>query len=63
MSGWKTYAGAAVIAISAGLEAFGKHEWAQILATLGGSLGLVGLRHAVKKTENKGYTFKLKMDF
>jgi hypothetical protein len=53
MSGWKTYAGAAVIAISAGLEAFGKHEWAQILATLGGSLGLVGLRHAVKKTEDK----------
>jgi hypothetical protein len=51
MSGWKTYVGALVVAIGAGLEAFGKAEWAAIVTTLGGSLGLVGLRHAVKKAE------------
>ena len=51
MSGWKTYAAAAVVAISAGLEAFGKHEWATIVVTLGASLGLVGMRHAISKTE------------
>jgi hypothetical protein len=51
MSGWKTYVGAALVAVSAGLEAFGKPEWAKIVATLGGSLGLIGVRHAIKKAD------------
>ena len=51
MSGWKTYVGAALVAISAGLEAFGKPEWSAMLATLGGALGLVGVRHAIKKAD------------
>ena len=44
MQGWKTYAGAAVIALSAALSFLGYGTYAETLALLGGALGLTGLR-------------------
>ena len=43
MSGYKTWIGAALVALSAGLEAAGMSEWAKIVLTVGGAIGLIGL--------------------
>ena len=51
ISGSKTYIAAAIVGLSAVLEVLGYTEIAKVVLTIGGSLGLVGLRHAVKKAE------------
>lgn len=51
MKGWKTWAGAALIAISAGLGALGYTEIASLVLTVGGALGLVGLGHKIEKAK------------
>lgn len=53
MKGWKTWAGVAIIGLSAGLEAAGYSEYAKILAMVGGALGLVGVGHKVEKNAAK----------
>lgn len=49
MSGWKTWAGAAIVVVAAGLEATGNPEYAKILTLIGGALGLVGIGHKIEK--------------
>lgn len=53
LSGWKTYAAAAVGVLVAGLKAQGHIEeaTANVLLELAGFLGLAALRAGVKKTE------------
>lgn len=58
MTGWKTWTGAAIIAVAAGAEALGRaypeYSWlstaSQTLLTLGAALGLVGVADKVEKS-------------
>ena len=52
ISGYKTYIGAALVGISAILEVLGYAEIAKVVLTIGGTLGIVGVRHAIKKVED-----------
>lgn len=49
MKGWKTWAGAIVIGIGAGLDAAGYGQWAQVAMMAGAALGLVGIGHKIEK--------------
>jgi len=51
MKGWKTWAGAALIAASAVLTFLGHGEIAGMIGTIGASFGLVGIAHKVEKTK------------
>lgn len=46
---WKTYTGAALVAASGVLEYLGYVEIAKLIMAVGGSLGLIGVRHAISK--------------
>ena len=56
--GWKTYAGAAIVAVGGALEAiaqaYPEYEFlgviSKVILAAGASLGLVGVRHAISKT-------------
>jgi hypothetical protein len=50
MKGWKTWAGAAIIAGSAILQYFGYSDFAGVLISFGAALGIVGLGHKIEKT-------------
>jgi len=50
MKGWKTWLGIALIAISAGLRAAGYEELSNIVLTVGGAIGVVGIGHKIEKT-------------
>lgn len=50
MKGWKTWAGAGLIAMSAILKYFGKDELGDMVLTLGAGLGLIGVGHKVEKS-------------
>ena len=52
-TGWKTYAGAAIVAFGAILEFLGYPEVAKAVMALGGALGLVGLRAKMQRTDPK----------
>lgn len=52
MNGWKTYMAAAIVAVSAGLEALGYGTYATILMMVGNALGLAGIRSAISNTES-----------
>ena len=49
--GWKTLAGAGVVAAGAILRFYGLGEVADLVMALGASLGLLGIRSAIKKVE------------
>lgn len=49
MSGWKTWAGAAIVAVSAVLGYVGFPDLATMALTIGGALGLVGVAHKIEK--------------
>lgn len=49
MKGWKTWAGAALVAVSAVLGYVGESDLAQALLTVGAALGLVGVGHKIEK--------------
>lgn len=49
MKGWKTYAGAAIVAIGAVLRYLGYDDIAEAIMVFGGSLGLVGIAHKAEK--------------
>jgi len=51
LKGWKTYIAAAVVVIAAGLQATGHEGIGSIVLTIGGALGLVGLRDAMPKKD------------
>lgn len=55
MKGWKTWAGAVIVAVSAGLEALGGEysQYAKILVMVGGALGIVGIGHKVEKAKKE----------
>lgn len=50
MKGWKTVAGAIIVAIGAVLKYFDMSEVADSVMALGGALGLIGLGHKLDKT-------------
>jgi len=50
MSGWKTWAAAAIVAGGAILEFLGYGELAKLLYGAGGAIGLVGLGHKIEKS-------------
>jgi|Deesub1362A_J573_1020465.scaffolds.fasta_scaffold42083_2 hypothetical protein len=50
MKGWKTWAGAALVAASAILGFMGKPDAAKALMALGAAFGLVGLGHKIEKS-------------
>lgn len=49
MKGWKTYAGAAIIAGSAILRYYGYNAESEALLTFGAALGLIGIRHKLER--------------
>ena len=49
MSGWKTWAGAAIMGASAVLKFLGYDELAELVLVVGTALGLIGLAHKVEK--------------
>lgn len=49
MGGWKTWAGAALVAAGAVAEYFGYPEVAKAVMAIGAALGLVGLGHKIEK--------------
>jgi hypothetical protein len=49
MTGWKTYAGALIVAIAAVLRYFGMDDAAEALMLLGGALIGIGLRHKMER--------------
>jgi hypothetical protein len=49
MGGWKVWAGAGVIAVSAILRYFGQNEIADLVITVGMAIGLVGVGHKIEK--------------
>jgi len=51
MHGWKTWAGAGLIAAAAVLNYFGYVEIAKLVLVVGGSLGLIGLGHKIEKSK------------
>ncbi len=51
MTGWKTWGGAAVLAIAAGLEVRGYEQFAAALMTVGAALGMVGIGHKIEKAK------------
>lgn len=51
-NGYKTYIGAAIIALSAGLDVLGYGQYSQVLMMIGSTLGLVGVRHAIEKSKS-----------
>lgn len=55
MKGWKTWAGAGLIAVSAVLEYLGNAEAGAAVLTLGAALGLVGIGHKVEKNTRRAY--------
>ena len=54
MKGWKTWAGAALIGLSAAVRALGINEIADILYAAGLALMGVGIAHKVEKAVNGG---------
>ena len=50
---WKTVAGAVIMLASAALEATGNSGWSQIVLTIGGALGLIGVSHRLNKMADK----------
>ena len=51
MSGWKTWAAAAVLGGAAAATALGYEAVAEVLMLVGGALGLVGVAHKVEKSK------------
>ena len=49
MKGWKTYAGALLIALSGGLNYLGMTEEAALVLQIGGALGIIGVAHKIEK--------------
>ena len=50
MKGWKTWAGAAIIGVGAGLEVLGYGEVAKAAMAFGGALGIIGVGHKIEKS-------------
>jgi len=48
LKGYKTYIGATIIAASAALSYLGYGDISEMVLTVGGALGLAGLRGAIK---------------
>ncbi len=53
MKGWKTWAGAALVAASAVLGYLGEQGLAEALLGVGAALGLVGVGHKIEKAQKK----------
>jgi len=51
MKGWKTWTGAAIMAISGILSYMGYGDLAKAILTVGAALGIVGLGHKIEKTK------------
>ena len=51
MGGWKVWAGAGIIAVSAILRYFGHEAIADAVITIGGALGLIGVAHKIEKNK------------
>lgn len=51
MKGWKTWAGAGILGVSAFLRAAGFEEYAQIVQTVGTAVLGIGLGHKLEKSK------------
>ena len=54
LKGWKAYAGGVLIVASAILSIVGHPEIAKALLSLGGAMGVIGLRHKLGRMHLKG---------
>lgn len=50
---WKTYAGALIIAMSAGLEFLGMAGISSLMMNLGIALGILGIGHKLQRAEKE----------
>ena len=53
MKGWKTWAGAVIIAGSAVLKYFGYSDLAEALLMIGTAFGIIGLGHKIEKAKQQ----------
>lgn len=52
MTGWKTIAGALIIAGSAALNYYGYPKEAELMLTIGAGLGLIGIGHKLDRVSS-----------